>query len=101
MIKSGDRSRSRWAGIGALALTCGLFMVASGSAALAQAASSAAMRETMNVGDEPGRVSTAEIVINDGPFKRQLVFFRSNEAPGTLGCRREGGWNWLTRSPVS
>ncbi len=84
MIKSGDRSRSRWAGIGALALTCGLFMVASGSAALAQAASSAAMRETMNVGDEPGRVSTAEIVINDGPFKRQLVFFRSNEAPGTL-----------------
>jgi lipoprotein-anchoring transpeptidase ErfK/SrfK len=84
MIKTGDRTRNRWSGFGALVVTCGLFVAASSSAALAQAASSAAMKETMNVGDEPGRVSTAEVVINDGPFKRQLVFFRSNEAPGTL-----------------
>src|SRR5919112_3269174 len=40
--------------------------------------------ETMDVGDEPGRVSTAEVVIQDGPFARQMVFFRSNEAPGTI-----------------
>ncbi len=39
---------------------------------------------TMDVGDEPGRVSTEEVRIEDGPFARQLVFFRSNEAPGTL-----------------
>ena len=39
---------------------------------------------TMDVGDEPGRVSTEEVRIEDGPFARQLVFFRSTEAPGTL-----------------
>jgi lipoprotein-anchoring transpeptidase ErfK/SrfK len=39
---------------------------------------------TMEIGDEPGRVSTAEVVIEDGPFARQLVFYRSNEPPGTI-----------------
>jgi lipoprotein-anchoring transpeptidase ErfK/SrfK len=39
---------------------------------------------TMDVGDEPGRVSTEEVTIEDGPFARQAVFFRSNEAPGTV-----------------
>ena len=29
-------------------------------------------------------MSTEEVVISDGPYKRQLVFFRSNEAPGTI-----------------
>ena len=38
----------------------------------------------MDIGDEPGRVSTAEVKIEDGPFARQLVFFRTTEAPGTL-----------------
>lgn len=50
----------------------------------AQAASASAMRETLNVGDEPGRVSTAEVVINSGPYRRQLVFFRTNEPAGTM-----------------
>lgn len=54
------------------------------SAARAQAASAAAMRETLDVGDEPGRVSTEEVIIREGPFRRQLVFFRSTEAPGTI-----------------
>jgi lipoprotein-anchoring transpeptidase ErfK/SrfK len=40
--------------------------------------------ETMDIGDEPGRISTEEARITDGPFARQVVFFRSNEAPGTL-----------------
>ncbi|CAN1558998.1 YkuD_like domain containing protein [Rhabdaerophilaceae bacterium] len=40
--------------------------------------------ETMDIGDEPGRVSTAETVIEDGPFARQIVFFRSNEPPKTV-----------------
>jgi lipoprotein-anchoring transpeptidase ErfK/SrfK len=39
---------------------------------------------TLDIGDEPGRVSTEEVVIEDGPFARQMVFFRSNETPGTL-----------------
>ena len=39
---------------------------------------------TMDIGDEPGRVSTAEVKIEDGPFARQLVFFRTTEAPGRL-----------------
>ncbi len=39
---------------------------------------------TMDVGDEPGRVSTEEVVIEDGPFARQMVFYRSGEAPGTI-----------------
>lgn len=52
--------------------------------ALAQAASASAMRPTMDIGDEPGRISTKEVVISSGPYRRQLVFFRSNEKPGTL-----------------
>lgn len=40
--------------------------------------------ETMDIGDEPGRVSTAETVIEDGPYARQMVFFRTNEPPSTL-----------------
>ena len=47
-------------------------------------AAKAAPPETLDVDDEPGRVSTEEVVISEGPFARQAVFFRSNEAPGTL-----------------
>ncbi len=54
------------------------------AAARAQAASPAAMRETMSIGDEPGRVSTEEVVIREGPFARQLVFFRTHEPAGTV-----------------
>ena len=70
----------RWAVLG---LATALCAAASGQA-LAQAASASAMRETMQIGEEPGRVSTTEVVIKDGPFRRQLVFFRSTEAPGTI-----------------
>jgi lipoprotein-anchoring transpeptidase ErfK/SrfK len=54
------------------------------TAALGQAASPRQMRETLQVGDEPGRVSTEEAVIDEGPFARQMVFFRTSEAPGTV-----------------
>jgi lipoprotein-anchoring transpeptidase ErfK/SrfK len=60
------------------------FWIIGGAPARAQVASPSAMRETLNIGDEPGRVSTEEVVITDGPFRRQLVFFRTNEAPGTI-----------------
>lgn len=52
--------------------------------AMAQSAPARAMKETMDIGDQPGRVSTEEVRIEDGPFARQVVFFRSNEAPGTV-----------------
>ncbi|ALK09938.1 L,D-transpeptidase [Blastochloris viridis] len=38
----------------------------------------------LDIGDEPGRVSTEETVIAEGPYARQMVFFRSNETPGTV-----------------
>ena len=41
-------------------------------------------QETLDIGDEPGRVSTEEAVISEGPYARQVVFFRSNEPPGTV-----------------
>jgi len=74
------------------ALRCGTMCVCLGAAtwltgsapAFAQAASESAMRETLDIGDEPGRVSTEEVVITDGPYRRQLVFFRTTDAPGTI-----------------
>ncbi len=64
-----------------LALRCGLLLAMLGVAPVRGAPPDAV---TMDVGDEPGRVSTEEVRIEDGPFARQLVFFRSNETPGTL-----------------
>ena len=52
--------------------------------AAAQAAPASAMRPTLNVGDEPGRISTKEVIISKGPYRRQLVFFRSRHRRGTL-----------------
>ncbi len=54
------------------------------SPARAQTASDSTSPVTLDIGDEPGRVSTDEVVIEDGPYRRQLVYFRSNEAPGTV-----------------
>lgn len=53
-------------------------------AAAAQGKPPAAIEETMDIGDEPGRISTEEVTITDGPYARQMVFFRSNEPPGTV-----------------
>jgi lipoprotein-anchoring transpeptidase ErfK/SrfK len=39
---------------------------------------------TMDVGDEPGRPSGEDVRIEDGPYKRQVVYYRTNAAPGTL-----------------
>jgi lipoprotein-anchoring transpeptidase ErfK/SrfK len=64
--------------------------------ALSQAAPAAMARETLSVLDEPGRVSTEEITITEGPFKRQLVFFRSNEPPGTIEIHTSERFLYLT-----
>jgi lipoprotein-anchoring transpeptidase ErfK/SrfK len=63
--------------------------------AWSQPTSAAAMRETLDIGDEPGRVSTEEVVITDGPFRRQLVFFRTTEAPGTIEIHTEERFLYL------
>jgi lipoprotein-anchoring transpeptidase ErfK/SrfK len=54
------------------------------SATFAQGKPPAPIQETMDVGDEPGRESSEEVSITEGPYARQMVFFRSNEAPGTV-----------------
>lgn len=66
------------------ACICATAWLAGNGPAWSQAASASAMRETLDIGDEPGRVSTEEVVIADGPFRRQLVFFRTTDAPGTI-----------------
>ncbi len=66
------------------ACICTTAWLAGNGPAWSQAASASAMRETLDIGDEPGRVSTEEVVIADGPFRRQLVFFRTTDAPGTI-----------------
>ncbi|WP_158815771.1 L,D-transpeptidase [Methylocapsa sp. S129] len=68
----------------ALIALAAILWCAGSAPAGAQAAPESAMRETLAIGEEPGRVSTDEVVIDDGPYKRQLVFFRTNEAPGTF-----------------
>jgi lipoprotein-anchoring transpeptidase ErfK/SrfK len=52
--------------------------------AVAQAGATLSAGEMLQVDDEPGRVSTEEAVISDGPYARQAVYFRSSELPGTL-----------------
>jgi lipoprotein-anchoring transpeptidase ErfK/SrfK len=70
-----------------LAYVACLAAAAFASAGLDRAAAQGAKvapQETLDIGDEPGRVSSEEAVVSEGPFARQVVFFRSNEAPGTL-----------------
>lgn len=76
-IESGRRL-SLLAGL-ALILPLGLPTMAA-----AQPRPPASIGETLDVGDEPGRISTEEVTITEGPYARQMVFFRSNEAPGTV-----------------
>ncbi|MFL5027815.1 MAG: L,D-transpeptidase [Microvirga sp.] len=52
--------------------------------AAAQASAMPRGQELLQVDDQPGRISTEEAVIGEGPYARQLVFFRSSEPPGTL-----------------
>jgi len=80
-MRAGETAIERRGSARRLALRCGLLLVMLGVAPVRGAPPEAV---TMDVGDEPGRVSTEEVRIEDGPFARQLVFFRSSEAPGTL-----------------
>lgn len=77
-------TNSRMSPLAALAASAVLGIGLAAGTALAQGAPKAAQRETMEIGDEPGRVSSEEVSITEGPFARQLVFFRTQEAPGTV-----------------
>ena len=80
----GGVSDARLSRFGAMATGAMLALGLAAGAALAQGASKAAQRETMDIGDEPGRVSTEETSIASGAFARQLVLFRTQEAAGTV-----------------
>ena len=71
-------------GAGALMMALSVVVTMTATFAGLQAAAARSATETMDIGDEPGRISSEEATITDGPFARQVVFFRSNEAPGTL-----------------
>ena len=70
--------------LGGLSAAALLLALAFPAAVLAQGKGMTPPAETMDIGDEPGRVSTEEVTITEGPYARQMVFFRSNEAPGTV-----------------
>ena len=70
--------------VGAVMFAALAFAPFATASAQTRVASPNAERVTMEIGEEPGRVSTEEVVIEDGPFARQLVFFRTAEAPGTV-----------------
>jgi lipoprotein-anchoring transpeptidase ErfK/SrfK len=79
-INPGSASAGRAiAAITALLLTLGL-----ADPVAAQARAMPSTGEMLQVDDQPGRLSTEEVIIRDGPFARQVVYFRSSEPPGTL-----------------
>jgi lipoprotein-anchoring transpeptidase ErfK/SrfK len=79
-INPGSASAGRAiAAITALLLTLGL-----ADPVAAQARAMPSTGEMLQVDDQPGRVSTEEVIIRDGPYARQVVYFRSTEPPGTL-----------------
>ncbi len=68
-----------------LAVAVGLLLLVCRSGpASAQAGATPPPDEMLQMDDEPGRISTEEAVISEGPYARQVVFFRSSEPPGTL-----------------
>ncbi len=73
-------SGSARAAVAGLVLAAGLAGLQPARASVSQSV----MQETMQIGEEPGRISTEEVVIQNGPFARQLVFFRTSEQPGTV-----------------
>ncbi len=66
--------------LAAVLASTGLLLAALAGPALAQARPA----EQLDVLDEPGRVPTAEEEQLPPQYQRQVVFFRTNEAPGTI-----------------
>ena len=83
-----------------LILVAGVGLSGAPFEAHAQAAK-AAPPETLDVDDEPGRVSTEEVVISEGPFARQAVFFRPNEAPAPWSSTLPSGSSFSSRVTIA
>jgi len=68
-----------------MALRTRLLAALAGVATLFGAATALAQRPDMlDIGDEPGRVPTADEEQLPPEFQRQVVFYRTNEPPGTI-----------------
>jgi len=68
-----------------MALRTRLLAALAGVATLFGAATALAQRPDMlDIGDEPGRVPSAEEEQLPPEFQRQVVFYRTNEPPGTI-----------------
>jgi len=78
--RPGGRATGAWVMMAAAALS----LLAAAQSAGAQPTSRSAAQETLAIADQPGRVSSEEVTIAEGPYARQLVFFRTSEPPGTL-----------------
>jgi lipoprotein-anchoring transpeptidase ErfK/SrfK len=68
-----------------LSIICGVVVAGSLDArAQFRMAPNSAYEIDMDVGDQPGMVPGADEEHLSGPLRRQVVYFRSNEAPGTI-----------------
>jgi lipoprotein-anchoring transpeptidase ErfK/SrfK len=93
-IDLGSALASRaFAAIAALLLTLGL-----ADPAAAQVRAIPSTGEMLQVDDQPGRVSTEEVIIRDGPYARQAVYYRSTEPPGTLVIHTSERFAYLIQS---
>ncbi len=81
MRVSGRKQRIAGTCLGLAALALGAVATLPGGAFAAPKAGEA---ETLDIGDEPGRISGEETVVAEGPYARQAVLFRSSEPPGTV-----------------
>lgn len=76
-----DRNILRRVAAASLGLAC---LLTAPAVVAAQPRPPANIQETMDIGDEPGRISTEEVRITDGPYARQMVLYRTNEPAGTV-----------------
>jgi lipoprotein-anchoring transpeptidase ErfK/SrfK len=68
------------------------------AAALPGAFASAAPQEDMNIQDQPGYQPTPEEEQLTGAYEKQEVFFRTNEAPGTIIIDTKSRFLYLVQS---
>jgi lipoprotein-anchoring transpeptidase ErfK/SrfK len=84
MNRCGINLGSASAGRASAVITAFLLTLGLADPAAAQARAMPSTGGMLQVDDQPGRVSTEEVIISDGPYARQVVYFRSSEPPGTL-----------------
>jgi lipoprotein-anchoring transpeptidase ErfK/SrfK len=68
------------------------------SPASAQTAQQTAERNTSDDADDPGRVSSEHVVIAQGPYRRQVVDFHTDQPAGTIIVRTDEHFLYLVLS---